>query len=359
MPAIPMLPAGPGDCEQRLKYLNGRGGVELKTGRISEGNWARMIAQTVKGWGNMPVTWHVPEEWTARIGFSDFDISGLIAKMSAVEPMILDGLIDAIVFHCGAMRWVEVFDSEETLEERYTSRFTCQEILDQIETLVCNFSVLVDHFGPENILIENTPISMFRESFQTIDGKPVLVGMDNFLGPQLGTIDTVLYLSRMTGAGVVLDTGHFTEFWTLLNRRYDYHQLSSIGIEYLEPDEIEFYRLCGYINRKGSVPYIPRACCRDLLWCIQHFPIRLFHLDSCRSSFYWGKPDCERPILTQADAQLIHLDEIIQVARANPDCLGLLEENVGSDIWPFATERPNDWEGKQQTFEFLERAIAV
>lgn len=357
MPVVPMLPAGPRDCEQRLEYLNGRGGVELKTGRIGEGDWARKTAQTVKGWGG-PVTWHVPEEWTARMGFSDFDILDLIAKMSAVEPMIQYGLVDAIVFHCGAMRWVETFGTMETFEERYASRYTCQEILLQIETLVKNFRVLVDHFGPEHILIENTPTSMWREVFQDIDGKPVLVDMDNFMGPQLGTLDTVLYLSLMTGAGVVLDTGHFNEFWTLVNRRYDYHRLPFSVMGQMTSSEIEFYRIAGYINRKRSIPLIHRPCYRDLLWYIQHIPIRLFHLDSCRSSFYQGKPDCERPVLNEKDAKRICLAEIIKAAKANPNCLGMLVENVGSNIWPFASERPPDWEGKRRTFEFIEKAIA-
>lgn len=357
MSAVPMLPAGPGDCEQRLEYLNGRGGVELKTGRIGEGNWARKTAQIVKSWGR-PVTWHVPEEWTARMGFPDFDILALIARISVIKPLIDEGLVDAIVFHCGAMRWVETFDSSETFEERYTSRYTCQEILDQIGVLVQNFTILVDHFGPEHILIENTPTSMWREVFQDIDGKPILVDMDNFLGPQLGTLDTVLYLSRMTGAGVVLDTGHFSEYWALVNRQYDYCFLPSIYTDHINPDEIDFYRVTGYINRKRAVPLIRRPCYKDLLWYIRHVPIRHFHLDSCRSSSYEGKPDCERPVLTQEDADLIHLDEIIKVAKANPDCLGMLVENVGSDIWPFATERPTDWEGKRLTFEFLEKAIA-
>lgn len=356
MAAVPMLPAGPKDCEQRLEYLNGRGGIELKTGLVSQGDWARKTAQAVKSWGG-PVTWHVPEEWTACLGFQDFDIGDLKNKVSLIKPLIDEGLIDGVVFHCGAMRWVETFDSSEADTERYASRYACSEILSQIETLVKNFRVLTDYFGPERILIENTPLSMFCEVFHDIGGEQVLVGMENFLGPQLGTPDTVLYLSRMTGAGVVLDAGHFAEFWSLVNRQGDYNFLPRFYIDYMKPEEIEFCRITGYINRRGGVPLVVKGCSRDLLWYIQHVPIRYFHIDAARSSFYKGKPDCERPVLTPEDASVICLDEIIEVVQANSNCLGLLVENVGSDVWPFASERPTDWEGKRRTFEFLETAI--
>lgn len=360
MSAVPMLPAGPNDCEQRLEYLNGRGGIELKTGRIDEGDWARKTAKTVKSWGG-PVTWHVPEQWTARIGFPDFNVQSLVEQVSIAEPLLSDQLIDALVFHCGSLRWLDAFDPKEDFKQRYTSHFTSQEILDQIERHVDRFGSLVNHFGQDRLLIENTPLSLWYEVMQPdSSGKSVLTGLENFLGPFVGTLETVLYLSRMTGAGVVLDTGHLNDFLSLMelivSSPIEFGEDRFGGDKDLDVDK-RLFNIAGYWNSKGKQPFIHIAGEKEFSWYIRHCHFRLFHIDACRGSFFDGKPDCERPILTEEDAKRICLKEIIQVARANPDCLGMLVENVGSDVWPFATERPTDWEGKRRTFEFLETAI--
>jgi len=347
-----MLPAGPADHQQRLDFLSGRGGVELKTGRINE-PWARHTTYAVKSWGG-PVTWHVPDTWVVRMGFPDFDLQNLIDKVAIVESLLADDLIDAMVFHCGSLRWLDAFDPKEDLKQRYTSRFTSQEILDQIERHVDRFGCLVNRFGQDRLLIENTPLSLWYEVMRPdSSGKPVLIGLENFLGPYVGTLEAVLYIARMTGTGVVLDTGHFNDFLAQVSE--------SRGFPY--PDEEEdarhLFNIAGYWNRKGELPFVNYGSRRGINWYIRHCHLRLFHIDGCRRAFYAGRPDPERPVLNQEDAEGIALDDIIRVLEANPDCLGMVVENVGSEIWPFATERPTDWEGKRRTFEFLEKKIAA
>lgn len=361
MSAVPMLPAGPKDCEQRLAYLNGRGGIELKTGRIGEGDWARKTAETVKGWGG-PVTWHIPDVWVVGMGFSDFDMDDFLAKVAVIDPLIEAGLIDALVCHCGSLRWLEGYDPSESFEQRYVSRFTASEILIQIERHIPRFARLVERYGGSHILVENTSLALARELKKAgSDGQEVFDRLVNFLAPQIGTFEAVCYIARHAGTGVTMDTGHFSEYFSLVRRLYDQNVLPiNTGEGLVERADVQgLYDIAGYINRFGTIPYVPECFRQDLLWHIRHSRINLFHLDACRASIVDGMADNDRPILTDEDAKIIHLDEIIRVAKANNDCLGLVVENVGSDVWPTATERPTDWEGKRLTFEFLERAIAL
>lgn len=363
MPSL-MLPAGPRDNQQRREYLKDHVatlkrwgwtvGVELKT---NIGEWAEDICHFVKENGGY-VTWHVPDKWMVRAGFNDFKVSDLIEKLLPVRPFFDKGLVDAAVFHCGSLRWVDEFDPSWTYVERYRSPSDSREILEQIERHRERFAVIAGYLGGHKVLIENTPLTLWVERFEPgPDGKQILVGMDNFLGPFIGTLETVLYLARMTGTGVVLDTGHLNDFLSFMKRLA---QVTNSGEEPRRSKaDQKLFNIAGYWNSRGKRPFIHRAGEKDISWYIRHCHFRLFHIDACRAAFYDGKPDCERPVLNKADADVICLDEIIRIARANPDCLGMVVENVGSDVYPFVTERPTDWEGKRRTFEFIEERIAA
>lgn len=354
MPANLLLPAGPVDYRQRLEYLesDGPGGIQLQTMRVNE-PWATEVLRTVKGWNSqLPVVWHISEDVSRRFGFADFDLEAYFDQISVADKLFEAGL-DAIIQHCGLMKWIDDYDPNKSFQEQYASDFTCREILDQIERHIERFGKLVSRYGGKRVLIENCPQTLWR----VLDPEHLV----NFFGPQIGTPETVTYIANLVGCGNVLDTGHFNEFWSLVSRLYDFRKLprgllSDSDID--DPEDQNMEELCaiaGYCNYRGMIP--DDDTLNDLLWHIRHCRYRLFHIDSCRGTWVDGKSDMERPVLTDEEAAAIHLDEIIRVAKANDDCLGMTVENVGFEAYPNLTPRPSDWEGKRRTFEFIKSKI--
>lgn len=367
MAANLLLPAGPrvtpdGQKEylQRLEYLekNGPGGIQLATARVNE-PWAMEVLKTVKGWDpKLPVIWHIPEDMSRRFGFADFDFQVYLEMIASLaEPLFENGL-DAFLQHCGLMKWIDDYDATKSFAEQYISDFTCREILDQIERHVERFGKLVARFGGKRVLIENCPLTLWK-----VEENPKR--LVNFLGPQIGSPSACWFIAEKTGAGKVLDTGHFNEYWSLVRRLYDFALLDDEVRVHLDEDPDRDGSLhFGYQNVKGYIPYVfPRDQERlmdleqGLFWHILYGHYRLFHLDSCRGTWVDGKSDMERPVLNDEDAAAIHLDHIIKVAKANEDCLGMTVENVGLESYPMLTPRPNDWDGKRLTFEFLKSKI--
>jgi len=358
VPANLLLPAGPVDYRQRLAYLEeqGGGGIELKTGRVNE-PWAMEILHIVKGWGDhFPVTWHVPEDVSRRFGFADFDFEMYLGQISVADQLFENGL-DAIIQHCGAMKWIDDYDPSKSFQEQYASDFTSAEILGQIERHVDRFGRVVARYGGRRVLIENCPLTLWK----VLDSEHLV----NFLGPQIGSPDTTTYIANLVGCGNVLDTGHFNEYWSLVKGKYDFEQfrrgmwvadLEQMAKNHQTRHYVELALIAGYWNHQSYVPDCHSEEL-DLLWHIRHCRYRLFHIDACRGTWVGGKSDMERPVLTDEDAKVIHLDEIIRVAKANDDCLGMTVENVGFEAYPMLTERPTDWEGKRRTFEFLKSKI--
>ena len=361
------LPAGPGDYLQRLDYLenqNGPRGIELKTSRIAENDyqWSTACAISTRAFGGT-IVWHVPDTWTKRMGFGDFDVNELIEEMSIADWLFNRNFLDAMVMHLGSMRWVGDFPNllQTDFRKRYLSPFSSAEMLSQIERTVERVAVIVRRFGPERILLENTSLTL-AEEVKDEEGK--IIGIVNFLGPQIGIFETVLYIARLTGAGVCLDTGHFNEARTLLLRKYGYRGLPT-SLAHLAHvpgfDEGQSMRkldqVAGYSLQKGANPLITRDPL-EVGWYIRHLSeIRYIHVDASRSTFYpnWsGRWDGERPLLTDEDAERLALNDMIKIAAASPDHLGMAVENVGIDVYACATPRPTDWEGKRQTFEFIQ-----
>ena len=350
MPANLLLPAGPKDYLQRLRYLEEQGcdgGIQLQTIRVDE-PWAIEVLQIVNG----PVIWHIPEDITRRFGFPDFDMEAYLRQISIADKLFDNGL-DAIIQHCGLMKWIDDYDPSKSFQEQYVSDFTPLEILDQIKRHVDRFGELVSRYGGKRVLIENCPLTLWR-----VESPEKIV---NFLGPQIGTPETVTYIANLVGCGNVLDTGHFNEYWSLICRLHGFRRLP-LGVirdsDLDDPDDEgdnELSTITGYFNLRGMIP--GDFSTNDLLWHIRHCRYRLFHIDSCRGTWVDGKSDMERPVLTDDDAKAIHLDEIIKVAKANADCLGMTVENVGFETYPNLTPRPDDWEGKRRTSEFIKSKI--
>lgn len=358
MPANLLLPAGPKDYLQRLEYLekNGPGGIQLATGRVNE-PWAMEVLKTVKGWDpKLPVIWHIPEDLSRRFGFADFDLDAYLEQISIADTLFDAGL-DAIIQHCGLMKWIDDYDPNKAFAEQYVSDFTCREILDQIERHVDRFGTLVSRYGGRRVLIENCPLTLWKVQ----DSEHLI----NFFGPQIGSPETTTYIANLVGCGNVLDTGHFNEYWSLVKGKYDFEQfrrgmwvadLEQMARNHQTRHYVELAFIAGYWNHQGYVPDCHSEEL-DLPWHIRHCRYRLFHIDSCRGTWVDGKSDMERPVLSDEDAAVIHLGEIIRVAKANEDCLGMTVENVGFESYPMLTERPDDWEGKRRTFKFIKGKI--
>lgn len=350
MPANLLLPAGPKDYLQRLRYLEEQGcngGIQLQTMRVDE-PWAMEVLRIVKGWDKrLPVVWHVSEDVTHRFGFADFDLDDYLRQIAIVDKLFENGL-DAFIQHCGMMKWVDGYDPTRTFENQYVSDFTSLEILDQIERHVERFGKLISRYGGKHILIENCPLTDWK-----VISPQVIV---NFLGTQIGTPETVTYIANLVGAGNVLDTGHFNEYWSLVRRITGFWNLPTHVMPTCDDTNRDRLRdITGYRNCPRRIPDSDST--NDLLWHIRHCRYRLFHIDSCRGTWVGGKSDMERPVLNEEDAEAIHLPEIIRVAKANADCLGMTVENVGFESYPMLTDRPDDWEGKRRTFEFLKSKI--
>lgn len=359
-----MLPFGSLDCGQRREYLATQVEALSQVGATiggeakgTLGDWADETIHFIKDNGGS-VSWHVPYTWVSRIGFPKYDLEELIRNMSVALPYLANGVIDALVLHLGLMRWIEEIPMTEIFAERYISPFPASAILEQIDRHLERYARLVEIFGHDHIILENTPITFARviPDPQDSSKKTFVHG----LAPQIGTAQTALYVARMLGVGNVLDTGHFSEERAFLLRQSDFHVLPGKpkpNEPYVQPPISEVLAgarlrdIAGYYLSERRIPWADHQ--PELAWMVTHVPYRLFHLDASRASLVGGKLDCELPILDPGAAQRVALDDIIRVARANPDCLGLAIENVGIDEWTFATDRPNDWEGKQGTFEYI------
>lgn len=357
MAANLLLPGYPRDYLQRLEYLESQGGGGIQLGSVNiDQPWALETLKRVKSWGkDFPVIWHVPEDITFRFGFADFDMAAYLEQISVVAEKLFENGLDAIVQHCGLMKMPDEYDGTKSFAEQYASDFSCREILDQVERHVDRFGKLVARYGGRRVLIENCPLTLWK----VLDSGSLV----NFLGPQIGSPETVTCIANLVGAGNVLDTGHFNEYWSLLMRLHDFRSLDcEVGFHLDEemPERGDLTFKAGYINIKGQIPCILSDSAQaeqGLFWHIRHCRYRLFHIDSCRGTWVDGKSDMERPVLNDEDAAAIHLDHIIKVAKANEDCLGMTVENVGLESYPMLTPRPNDWDGKRLTFEFIKSKI--